>query len=357
MCISVVVHQINVFKRICVEIGLYPSCCSEFRGFSLWYVKNHRVVQWVLSGSVKTKSLSVLSKVKVFRINHNHNIRKLEMALIGNIEPFSGVADEFEVYLDRIEHLFAVNVVEDRMKVSMFITLAGSKVYQTLKNLAAPRRPSDLLYEELTVLLSRHYSPPVSEIYERFIFNCCNQKPEQNVADYIVELRKLASSCNFGMFLEQALRDRFVCGLKSESIQRKLLANSILTFEGACRDAQAAELAEKQVKKLSLITEQGDNELHQVKQQKKLFQERQWKGKPTNVQGLARGSGGSCGKCGRVHVKGHCPAQGWRCFNCTKVGHVKSCCPFKIDIVEEVNVASGGSGLQVGGSVAQLQSE
>ncbi|KAK9702585.1 hypothetical protein QE152_g29851 [Popillia japonica] len=120
------------------------------------------------------------------------------MALIGTIEPFKGNSEEFESYLERIEHLFKVNVVlEDMkvnvvledMKVSMFITLTGSSVYQTLKNLAAPRKPVELTYEEVTSLLSKHYARSVSEIYERFIFNKCVQKSDQSIAEYFVELR------------------------------------------------------------------------------------------------------------------------------------------------------------------------
>ncbi|KAK9704550.1 hypothetical protein QE152_g27784 [Popillia japonica] len=112
------------------------------------------------------------------------------MALIGTIEPFKGNPEEFESYLERIEHLFKVNVVLEDMKVSMFITLAGSSVYQTLKNLAAPRKPVELTYPEVTSLLSKHYAPPVSEIYERFIFNKCVQKSDQSIAEYIVELQE-----------------------------------------------------------------------------------------------------------------------------------------------------------------------
>ncbi|KAJ8945783.1 hypothetical protein NQ314_009052 [Rhamnusium bicolor] len=70
------------------------------------------------------------------------------MALIGNIEQFKGNAEEFETYVERVEHLFKVNNVSQEMKVSMFITLAGSEVYQTLRNLAAPRIPTELTADE-----------------------------------------------------------------------------------------------------------------------------------------------------------------------------------------------------------------
>ncbi|KAJ8929409.1 hypothetical protein NQ314_017903 [Rhamnusium bicolor] len=68
------------------------------------------------------------------------------MASIGNIEQIKGNAEEFETYVERIDHLFKVNAVTEDMKVSMFITLAGSEVYKTLRNLAAPRTATELTY-------------------------------------------------------------------------------------------------------------------------------------------------------------------------------------------------------------------
>lgn len=54
---------------------------------------------------------------------------------------------------------------------------------------------------------------------------------DESVADYVAELRWLTIHCKFSTFLDNALRDRFVCGLKSEAIQTKLLteADLILT--------------------------------------------------------------------------------------------------------------------------------
>jgi hypothetical protein len=40
---------------------------------------------------------------------------------------------------------------------------------------------------------------------------------------YIAELRKLTEFCEFGLNLNDTLRDRFVCGLRNDQIQKKLL--------------------------------------------------------------------------------------------------------------------------------------
>lgn len=146
------------------------------------------------------------------------------MALIGSIEHFNSKLHDFSGYLSRLQHMFKVNVVEEDLKVSMFITLAGSEIFSTLSSLLASESPDSKSYQEITYLLKEYYSLKKLEIAETFVFNKCNQEPDQSIAEYAVELKKLANSCNFGTFLSRALRNRFVCGLLSEHIQKKLLS-------------------------------------------------------------------------------------------------------------------------------------
>ena len=42
----------------------------------------------------------------------------------------------------------------------------------------------------------------------------------------MVELRRLAARCEFGTFLDQALRDRLVFGIRSEYTQKQLLTQT-----------------------------------------------------------------------------------------------------------------------------------
>ena len=70
-------------------------------------------------------------------------------------------------------------------------------------------------------------------IAERFKFHRQNQHESETVAQFVVELKRLALKCEFETFLEDALRDRLLCGLKSVQIQKKLLAERDLTFKKA----------------------------------------------------------------------------------------------------------------------------
>ena len=82
-------------------------------------------------------------------------------------------------------------------------------------------------------------------ITERFHFHRRNQAPEESVANFVAQLRRLATHCQFGEHLNEALRDRFVCGLKSEVMQKRLLSEVDLTLKCAIEIAQGIEAAEQ----------------------------------------------------------------------------------------------------------------
>lgn len=252
------------------------------------------------------------------------------MSLIGQIEHFASSTGDFLSYMERMEHLLRVNVVEESLKLSMFITLAGPEVYSTLKNLIAPRKPDDLCYEDAKAILQQHYSPPKLVIAERFTFHKCHQKESQSIGEYIVEIKSLATSCEFGNFLDDALRDRLVCGLKSEAIQKRLLSEATLSFVKACNIALSFELAENQVK---IMQPENINKLFY----KKSSYEKQLSQTASRQRSVGKNTSSSqqkwskCRRCGRVHDEETCPAKEWECFKCKKRGHTSRVCQQKVE--------------------------
>ena len=55
----------------------------------------------------------------------------------------------------------------------------------------------------------------------------------ESIANYLATLRRLASHCEFGAFLSEALRDKLVCGMHSKNIQKVLLTKAKLTLDKA----------------------------------------------------------------------------------------------------------------------------
>ena len=63
------------------------------------------------------------------------------------------------------------------------------------------------------------------------------------MADFVTELHALAEFCNYDETLNNMLRDRIVCGVRDEHIQRCLLAEGNLTLQKALDIAQSMERA------------------------------------------------------------------------------------------------------------------
>ena len=105
----------------------------------------------------------------------------------------------------------------------MFLALIGADAYGVLRTLLAPELLKDKSFNELKELLISHYSPKPILIAECFKFHCQNQHESEMVAQFLVELKRLALKRELGTFLEETLRDRLVCGLKDGFLRRERL--------------------------------------------------------------------------------------------------------------------------------------
>eukprot|EP00731_Ephydatia_muelleri_P002073 Em0001g2073a len=170
------------------------------------------------------------------------------MAKFGHLQEFDTDLEPITAYLERVELYFSANGIGEDKKLAILLSVIGPKTYGVLRNLLAPSRPQEKKFSEVTEVLIRHFEPKLIVIAERFSFYRRSQLVGESVADFVAELRRLARNCQFGDFLDEALRDRLVCGLQNEAKQRRLLTEAKLTFAGALELAKAQEAAELQAK-------------------------------------------------------------------------------------------------------------
>ena len=117
-------------------------------------------------------------------------------------------------------------------------------------------------------------------------------------------------------FLEDALRDRFVCELVNENIQKVLLTKEDLTLSKALSVAQGMEAAAIKYKEL-----RANKHRHRS---------------PGSVQMVVHNSPSAparsrpCGRCGHGnHDPGTCGFRTATCHKCGKVGHIAPVCRSK----------------------------
>ena len=86
--------------------------------------------------------------------------------------------------------------------------------------------------------MQSHLDPQPLAIAQHFKFHQHNQKSDETISQFVVEPQKYAEYCDFQDKLDDALLDRLVCGLHSETIQKRLLAEKNLTLASAIEIAQ-----------------------------------------------------------------------------------------------------------------------
>ena len=172
------------------------------------------------------------------------------MATIGHIQEFDPEKEKVSAYLERVQMFLVANSIEADKKVPVLLSVIGGKTYALLGSLLAPEKPKDKTFEQLSDVLQKHFEPKPVVIVQRFHFHRRNQALGETVAEYVAELRRLATHCKFEGYLEEALRDRLVCGLKNEGVQKRLLTYSDLTLVKAIEVAQSMEAAERDTQEM-----------------------------------------------------------------------------------------------------------
>ena len=87
--------------------------------------------------------------------------------------------------VERMEHYFLANEITDASKQrSILISYMGQKAYKILRNIVAPNKPTDVSFKNLVSAMTSHFSPPPSEIVQRFRFNSRVRKQGETVAAY-----------------------------------------------------------------------------------------------------------------------------------------------------------------------------
>ena len=207
---------------------------------------------------------------------------------------------------------------ESSFRVATFITCIGSSALEIHNGLPFKTDEEKDDIEVVMKLWQDHCVGKTNVIYERYKFNNRVQKEHESVEQYVTALRSLASTCEFGNLKDDMIRDKIVCGIRSDSIRTKLLQESKLTLERCISLARSAETSKTQVKEIT--SGNNDDKVNKVdhKQSRRQFQKAL--PKPQICQ--------ECLFCGKSHERDRnkCPAFGKTCTKCRKQNHFARCC-------------------------------
>ena len=125
-----------------------------------------------------------------------------------NWEFFRQQCEDYEVATELSKQVTPVRLASLR-------SLMGKDCLQIFRNLSLYPAQQESVTSYLDAL-EAYFKPQRNVVYERYVFNTCVQTQDESVDAYVKRLRKLASSCDFGVLTNELIRDRLVIGVRDK---------------------------------------------------------------------------------------------------------------------------------------------
>ena len=153
----------------------------------------------------------------------------------------------FKTYYDAIDFDDFANKKQKAILLNCLST-ESQKRFSTLPDATYPQGATE--YMKALLKLEKQYKPVKNKRAERYLFRKRAQLQGKSISEYVAVLRDLATTCDFGDFLEDALCDQLIEKLHNLKIRKRLLAEEKLDLTKAVKTAVRLESVIKDAKSM-----------------------------------------------------------------------------------------------------------
>lgn len=238
---------------------------------------------------------------------------------------------EFEFYIVVGE----LDKKSDLIKIGLLMLLIGSEGADKFDTFNL----SDLdkvIYAKVITAYDSYFSPKGNLYVERISFFARIQLEHEPIEQFIGDVRKLASTCEF-INADEMIRDRIVIGLWDRKVRDKVIFAEIKELATVIEKIRIYNVNSQKLK--SADSKPTSTSIDRVVNDKSSTITNNRGAAASFKHGGSSQQGPKCNRCNFVHYTSsqRCPAASKVCDKCGKVGHFAVCCKSgkRVDVVEE----------------------
>lgn len=245
-----------------------------------------------------------------------------------------------------------LNAKTSEIKAAVVLNLVGQEAIELFDtfDLTDEQKKN---YDEVLKAFETFCKPKTNELYERYMFNKRDQKEGESFDTFLMDIKRLARTCEYKDNEEMMLRDRIVFGIYNSKLRTKLLETQNLTYTTAVEKCRADEATHGYAKDMNrtttidVVNRDGNRKNTQpAQQQQKQNKQNKFNGKRNqqqqqrqnkNTQSNERNNRNqnnnnnnkmieNCSRCTFSHKINECPAYGKTCNKCSRPNHFSNAC-------------------------------
>lgn len=265
----------------------------------------------------------------------------------GNMaENWKAWVQKFEIYSTATE----LDEKAERIQCAQLLHCMGEEAI-TIFNTFVFTNEEENKIEPLKLKFKNYFTPKRNLTYERYKFFTSRQESNQNIEQFVTELKNKAKQCEFGEInvKDDLIKTMIIIGIKDEALRAKLLENEHKNIEQVIECCIMTENSRKNLRMMqdkegTTSTATGEIDAinrkpleknstypsHQGQKHHHHHQRSSSKARYGNKTSEKRGQTGKiikeCSRCGREHLINQCPAFGKSCNNCKYLNHFANMC-------------------------------
>lgn len=234
----------------------------------------------------------------------------------------------------------------DEIKINTLLNCVGEEAIEVFDTFTLTEAQKES-YDEVVKAFEEFCKPKKNTVYERFMFYQRKQKDGEPFDTFLMDIKRLARTCEFTDRENEMLRDQIVMGIQDKKVQLRMLEMSDLTYEKAVEKGRQGEATKEQADSMNVSRTADVNEIRRDTLHRNTNHAAENRNNNNNTERYTRNDTrgrvhnksnnenrsdkSKCNYCNFSHKLGanNCPAYGKKCNACSRLNHFSSVCRVK----------------------------